>query len=106
MTCELRKFAAPGQPCNELGDGSFAMCSGGARCVRPKDAAGMRPVQGTCTTGAAENAPCFRDGSEGPACAVTLRCVYATVGAPTGKCEVQVPAACGKVEAHDAGAGG
>jgi hypothetical protein len=106
LTCEPRKFAAAGQPCNELPDGSFALCSGGARCVRPKDAAGTRPAQGTCVTGAAENGPCFRDASDGPGCAVTLRCVYDAVGAPSGHCQAQVPAACGKVTAHDAGAGG
>jgi hypothetical protein len=106
LTCEPRKFAAVGQPCNELPDGTFALCSAGARCVRPKDATGARPPQGTCVSGAAENAPCYRDGSDGPGCAVTLRCVYDAVGAATGKCLAQVPAACGKVVAHDAGAGG
>jgi hypothetical protein len=105
LVCEPRAFAAAGQPCNDLPDGSFALCSGGARCVRPKDAAGTRPAQGTCTTGALENAPCYRDAADGPACAVTLRCVYDTVGAPSGRCLLPVPAACGKVS-HDAGAGG
>jgi len=106
LTCEPRKFAAAGQPCNDLADGGFAMCGAGARCVRPKDATGTRPAEGQCVSGVGENAPCFRDGSDGPACAVPLRCVYDAVGAPSGRCLVQEPAACGKPTAHDAGAGG
>lgn len=107
LTCELRKFAAAGQPCNDLADGSFAICSGGARCVRPKDATtGMRPAEGKCVAAAAENAPCYRDGADGPGCEVPLRCVFDAVGAPTGKCLAQEPAQCGKVVPHDAGVGG
>jgi hypothetical protein len=107
LMCEARKFANPGQPCNDLLDGSFAMCAAGSRCVRPRDAAGARPAQGLCTAGAAENARCYRDGNEGPGCAVPLRCVYDSIGAPTGTCLAQEPAQCGKPRAvPDGGAGG
>lgn len=106
MTCEPQKLAAVNQPCSLLADGSFAVCSGGTRCVRPKGADGNRPAQGTCTAAVGENATCFRSSSDGPGCATTLRCVYDAVGAPTGQCQSQATVDCSKRPAHDAGAGG
>ena len=106
MTCEARKFVPAGQPCNELPDGSFAMCSGGANCVRPKDPTTMaRPAAGTCAADVGPGQRCWRDGADGPGCAPPLRCVYDAVGAPSGTCLGQDYALCGKpLPAHDAGA--
>jgi hypothetical protein len=104
LVCEARKFVAIGQPCNELADGSFAMCSAGGRCVRPKDAlTGARPAEGTCVAEANAGQRCQRDASEGPQCQPPLRCVYDTVGAPAGTCLAQDDAMCGKVPGRDGG---
>jgi hypothetical protein len=100
--CERQKLIEGGQPCNDLPDGSFGVCKGGAACVRPRDAANNRPAVGTCVADAGEGMPCARTAADGPGCAASLRCVFDAVGAPMGHCHVQDLAACGTT-APDAG---
>jgi hypothetical protein len=94
--CERQKLAESGQPCADLPDGSFALCKGGAACVRPRDpATGNRAAAGTCLADAGQGSPCARNAADGPGCAASLRCVFDAVGAPMGVCRVQDLAACG-----------
>jgi hypothetical protein len=86
MMCEARKWNPIGMTCNELPDGSFAGCSGGANCVRAVDALGKRTTTGICIADATEGLPCYRNTADGPGCAVPLRCIYDVVNAPNGVC--------------------
>jgi hypothetical protein len=95
--CEKRNFADVGQPCNELADGSTAICRGGANCVRGKDpVSGKRPAQGTCVADVLDGEACFTSSADGPGCQPPLRCVLDAAGATTGKCRRNDDSACTK----------
>jgi hypothetical protein len=105
MMCEREKLVDPGQPCNDLPDGSLGVCSGGSRCVW----SGTRPVAGVCTPPVGENMRCFTKSADGPGCAPSLRCVLDSPAATAGYCrrqelsECTVPNPAPPVSSPDAG---
>jgi hypothetical protein len=105
--CEPQKLMKIGEPCNDLADGSFGVCTSGSACVRPRDpATNNRPAAGTCVADVTEGMPCARSAADGPGCAPSLRCVYDALGAPTGRCHAQdltMCAAAAPAPAPDAG---
>jgi hypothetical protein len=102
--CERQKLVDVGQPCADLPDGSFAVCRGGAACVRPRDAAtNARPAVGSCVADVGEGMPCARNAADGAGCAASLRCVYDAVGSATGRCHAQDLALCGATAAPSDG---
>ena len=88
--CERQKLIKIDEPCNDLPDGSFGVCTAGSNCVRPRDpATNNRPPTGTCTADVGEGMPCARNVADGPGCTPSLRCVYDVMAAPMGHCRAQ-----------------
>jgi hypothetical protein len=89
-TCVTEAYAANGQPCGTLSDGTFGSCATG-ECYTG-DGIAQSGETGTCGAAAADGQPC--DTALGPPCLTPARCIVVS-GGTSGSCTLPTnPASC------------